>query len=333
MDGIVLSIVIPIYNGADTVKRCLDSIWRQGLPEKDFEVICVDDCSTDNTRDVLFDIQKEHPQLRIFLNKENLRAGGARNHGVREAKGEYIVFIDADDLFYNGILQFSCTSLRGGALDVLMLDFSRQHSLSEAPKTVLNFISTQVLSGCDFVKINSCPFGPCKFVFRKELMVDNDVWFCERCCCEDVDWCLKLVLKAKTIQYLPKIISHVIINEQSQTAVEHKSLRTVADKFYAGFRLMELLDDNVVKNDHELFNYVKSVADLYYRQGVKYMTACYSSSSDKVKIIREYLTNYTSPSRLVKFAQNNPYLFSFATNYSSCVVPFLICIKRNLFKR
>lgn len=328
-----LSIVIPIYNGADTIKRCLDSIWSQELPENDFEVICVDDCSTDNTRELLADIQREHSQLRVLMNKENLRAGGARNHGVREAKGDYIVFIDADDLFYKDALRFVRNYLRGGVLDILMLDFSRQYSLSETPKTVLNFASTQVLSGSDFIKINSCPFGPCKFIFRKALMVDNAVWFFERCCCEDVDWCLNLALKAKKMQYLPKIISHVIINEQSQTAIEHKSLRTVADKFYAGYRLMEILDDNVVKNDYELSKYVRSVANLYYRQGVKYMTACRSSLSDKVNVIRRYLKIYDMSSGLVKFAQNCPYLFSFVTNISSGIVPFLINLKRNLFKR
>ena len=89
-----LSIVIPVYNGENTIFRCLNSIWNQGLNENEYEVICVDDCSTDNTIKILSDIQKRHINLRLLLNEYNKRAGGCRNYGVREAKGEYILFID-----------------------------------------------------------------------------------------------------------------------------------------------------------------------------------------------------------------------------------------------
>ena len=83
-----LSIVIPVYNAGWIIEKCLDSIWNQGLSEEEYEVVCVNDNSTDDTLEVLDRVAREHKNLRVVSNKENLRAGGARNRGVREARGE-----------------------------------------------------------------------------------------------------------------------------------------------------------------------------------------------------------------------------------------------------
>ena len=100
-----LSIIIPVYNGAKHITNCLNSIWAQDMHTEDYEVICIDDCSTDNTVEVLNNISKGNNNLRVINNNSNCRAGGSRNHGVLEAKGEYIVFIDSDDYFHPGSLK------------------------------------------------------------------------------------------------------------------------------------------------------------------------------------------------------------------------------------
>lgn len=92
-ESMFLSVIIPVYNSAKHITNCLNSIWAQELGIDDYEVICVDDCSTDNTVSVLYSISKEHNNLRIIKNDINRRAGGSRNHGVLEAKGEYVVLL------------------------------------------------------------------------------------------------------------------------------------------------------------------------------------------------------------------------------------------------
>ena len=87
-----LSIVIPVYNGlSNDLSKCLDSIWGQSLPKELYEVICIDDCSTDDTRSWLKEQQKKHSNLVVIENEKNIRQGGSRNKGVRAAKGKYIV--------------------------------------------------------------------------------------------------------------------------------------------------------------------------------------------------------------------------------------------------
>ena len=123
-----LSIVIPVYNAQKNITNCLNSIWAQELCADDYEVICVDDCSTDNTVEVLNNISKEHNNLIIIKNDINRRAGGSRNHGVLEAKGEYIVFIDSDDYFHPGSLKEVILYLKKIPLDILVCDFAREEA-------------------------------------------------------------------------------------------------------------------------------------------------------------------------------------------------------------
>ena len=90
-----VSVVIPTYNRSDYILEAVESILTQTY--RDFEIIIVDDGSTDDTRDVLAG-QIEAGTIR-YIYQENRSKSAARNHGIRLAKGEYIAFLDSDDLF------------------------------------------------------------------------------------------------------------------------------------------------------------------------------------------------------------------------------------------
>ena len=93
--NIELSIIVPCYNAEKYINRCLDSLVNQQL--SCYEVICVNDASTDNTLECLKEYSKNHPIIRIINHEKNKRQGGARNTGIRNAKGKYIGFVDIDD--------------------------------------------------------------------------------------------------------------------------------------------------------------------------------------------------------------------------------------------
>ncbi|MBE6485731.1 MAG: glycosyltransferase family 2 protein [Methanosphaera stadtmanae] len=91
-----ISIVMPVYNGSKFLKRSINSVLEQTL--KDLEIICVNDESTDNSLEILEELQKEHDFIKI-LNQKNSGSGKARNNGMNNAVGEYIAFLDVDDIF------------------------------------------------------------------------------------------------------------------------------------------------------------------------------------------------------------------------------------------
>lgn len=95
-DNPLLSVIIPMYNCAPVITRCLDSIDYPGA-----EIIVVNDGSIDNGAEVVTQYAVTHPNVRL-INKENGGASSARNLGIEEAKGKYIAFIDADDFWFPG---------------------------------------------------------------------------------------------------------------------------------------------------------------------------------------------------------------------------------------
>lgn len=92
-----LSIIVPVYNVEKYIRTCLESVYSQGLDESIFEVIIVNDGSTDNSMGVIEDIISSHKNITI-INQENQGLSVARNNGIASAKGEYILMPDSDDL-------------------------------------------------------------------------------------------------------------------------------------------------------------------------------------------------------------------------------------------
>lgn len=92
-----VSVIIPVYNAQAHMVECLDSISAQTL--KDIEVICVDDCSKDDSLKILYEYSEKFDALKIIQQPENMGAGPARNKGLKAARGQYIAFMDADDSY------------------------------------------------------------------------------------------------------------------------------------------------------------------------------------------------------------------------------------------
>ncbi len=90
-----ISVIIPIYNAQNYLERCLDSVLNQTL--KDIEILCIDDCSTDKSLDILNRYEQKDNRIKVFKNKTNLGESAARNVGLDNATGEYIAFVDNDD--------------------------------------------------------------------------------------------------------------------------------------------------------------------------------------------------------------------------------------------
>ena len=93
----LVSIIVPVFNAAGFIKETIDSVIRQSFSE--WELILVDDCSADDSCDIIKSIMSEEPRIRLISREQNRGAAGARNEGVQNAKGRYICFLDADDIW------------------------------------------------------------------------------------------------------------------------------------------------------------------------------------------------------------------------------------------
>ncbi len=328
-----LSIVIPVYNASRYITKCLDSIWSQNLPVDDYEVICVDDGSRDDSLVVLNEIAKGHPNLRILQNPENLRAGGARNNGVRNARGEYILFIDSDDYFHEGSVLWAFEYQKSHRLDILMMDSSREELGKRSNELVHNFKNLDVMYGREFMLKNSFPFAPWKYVFRKDLMIENNVWFEEKVNCEDVDWTHKLAFYAQKMQYVPKLLTHYILLPYSETGGEYKNITTIKNRLFCASRVLSLKN---LYNTRDEFSHLDGVANSTYTVGLKNMCGSYASPSIKYEIIKRYVSadiNLINSNHVLKFAYKHPCLFAHLSTISAPFFRGALYIKRKLLGR
>ena len=112
-----LSIIIPVYNVEKYLSECLDSVINQTL--KEIEIICVDDCSPDNSLSILNEYAKKDSRIKIIQHEKNQGLGAARNTGVNAANGEYIWFIDSDDFITKESCQLLYETAKDNDVDIL----------------------------------------------------------------------------------------------------------------------------------------------------------------------------------------------------------------------
>ena len=323
-----LSIVIPVHNSAKHLEKCLVSIYSQLLPIGDFEVICVDDCSTDNSVELINGWIEQYQGLRLIKHVKNKKAGGSRNTGVKSAEGEYVLFIDSDDYFHPGSLLYAYQYQKRHNLDILMLDSSREPQGRSSLKLVHNFQNLKIMTGREFMLANTLPYAPWKYVFKRSLMVDNNIWFVEDVNCEDVDWTHKLAFYAQTMQYQPVLLTHYVLFPYSETGAEYKNINTIRNRFLCGERVLALRGLFTGENEKSL---LQNVALGTFYVGVKNMCGSYATPSQKYFILKQiYIPNCdTSVQGMInRIAFYTPRIFSI---FSTLVAPFvrgLIALKR-----
>lgn len=93
----LVSVIIPVYNAEKFIKDTLESVINQTY--KNLEIICVNDCSTDKSLDILNEYAKKDSRIKVFSNEVNSRVAKTRNNAVAHATGEYLAFCDADDIW------------------------------------------------------------------------------------------------------------------------------------------------------------------------------------------------------------------------------------------
>lgn len=172
-----LSIVIPVYNLAQYIEKCLNSILNQ--PFKDYEIICVNDGSTDNSLEVL----KKYEGKIVIIDKENEGSGVARNAGIDRAKGEYILFVDGDDWLEENVLEKMVSKADELTTDILFFgglsyyDNKGQnggYSKNKLPRKYFN----KVVSAKDVKKdIFKFPSTPWSKLYRRDFLLKNNIRF------------------------------------------------------------------------------------------------------------------------------------------------------------
>jgi glycosyltransferase involved in cell wall biosynthesis len=199
-----LSIIVPFYNVDKYIEECIRSLYDQDIPQEEYEVICVDDCSPDRSRAIVDRLQKEYPSLRLLTHMENKRQGGARNTGLREAKGKYVWFVDSDDYIMPNCLKSLLDQVEKENLEILQFDYVK----GKQPM-LLQEISNNIMSGEEYLFGDGASLwydkviGPWRQIFKRQFLTDNQLQFVEGVQFEDTDYILKVFINARMVQHMP----------------------------------------------------------------------------------------------------------------------------------
>ncbi len=265
-----LSIIIPAYNVSPYIERCLDSIYAIPITEDTFEVIVVDDCSTDDTYNILQKYARGHSNLRIFRQQENKRQGAARNVGIDAAQGEYITFCDADDyMLPEGVIN-ALRAVEKSHADVCYFEMEYQNGpddewhLVEMPEATHNTI----MSSKEYLEnYYTCYYnGPVRCLYRTEFLKGTHIRFVEGVRWEDCDWTVKVYAKAKEIQFVDGVGYRYVQNDTNTCSIANMA-NTIGEQLYAGLRLLHYADEinNTLPN---LANVLKEEARYRYVIGL-----------------------------------------------------------------
>lgn len=204
---ISLSIIIPFYNVEKYITDCLDSVFNQDIPESDYEVICVNDASPDNSRDIVIEYQKKHSNLILVEHEVNKKLGSARNTGRAIARGKYIWNVDSDDRIQSNVFSQIVQQCETNDLDILIFNFDHLRNTDLKKNAAYPFPQSEVLNGIDFIK-KYCigNFGEISpiwtQVYRKAFLDEAGIYSPPINMGEDVPFTLKSFLLAKRIKSL-----------------------------------------------------------------------------------------------------------------------------------
>ena len=164
--------------------ECLNSIYMTSVDEGSFEVICVNDCSPDCSREVILEYQTRHKNLLLIDHTENKKAGGARNTGLLAAKGEYVWFVDADDTIAPSALKTILEVCETNDLDALCFNYALWYHDRKIEEKVFDE-SMRIQKGVDFFLdvfgnglIYNLGFA-WRAVYRRKVLMDKVVRFPE----------------------------------------------------------------------------------------------------------------------------------------------------------
>ena len=258
MTDFKISVILPVYNAENSLHFCINSVLRQSY--HDFEIICVDDASTDSSLEILEYFTKKDSRVKIIKNDFNQGSGYSRNCGLNVAKGEYIFFLDADDWIDFNAFEVLIKKADENDLDLLFFNEINFHgetydfSMSNLDDELITKYENKVFNHFDLDKkdLFNLSNNIWNKLYRKSFLEDNDMQFCnENLAYENIPFFYKVMVSADRIS----VITGMFYNYRENDFLFGKSNN---EKIFDIFNIYWNVLDVFIKNK-QLYQYYKRV--------------------------------------------------------------------------
>lgn len=239
MKNELISIIVPIFNEESYLEKCLNSIINQTY--ENLEIICVDDRSTDNSLEIIKKYEEKDARIKLIRQHENRGLSDARNLGIINASGKYVLFVDADDWISNETVESLYANAKSNNSDVVLFNSvenypnkirERIYTIPTENKDLNNY----VFDFHEYPHLILRTFHVCWSKFYKKSFIDKHELRFKYKLFEDVTFHVNVMLCANRISYLPKILYHYRKDNRF-------SLQNTKAKTKESFIIFNIIDD------------------------------------------------------------------------------------------
>lgn len=244
----IISLVLPVYNVEKYLGRCLDSCLDQNIPNDQYEIIIVDDGSSDASGQIGKDYENKFENV-ILIQQENKGLSGARNTGLDHAKGKYVWFIDSDDWIEPNILSDIIKNMEEAKADTMVVNFykiDQNDIISSSASENLDYQDIHTYSGTEYFKKRAGDFlNSWRYISNTAFLRKNNLHFYEGIVHEDNEHTPKLLYHAKRVlTYNKPIYAHLIRSGSIMTTFNPKKI----DSWYKIFDSMKKFRYQIPEN-------------------------------------------------------------------------------------
>lgn len=314
-----LSVIIPIYNGAKTIARCLDSLVAIPNATTALEIIVINDGSQDETLEVVTDYQAQHPEQTIsVITQVNQGQSAARNRGLEVAQGAYVWFVDADDWVDSVAADYLLSLIAEESYDMLCFGVRNRSEEGEVPSewmdiSVHDFDQLQCTDGRALLTQRNLSGSVCPFLWRRTMLEEHQARFMEGLLHEDALFYWHYTAFAERVLLVP-IVAYYYYQRAESTIHNPNTLHLRGiSRLEGSFRLIECAKE--IKDLHSAY---LTLASDFYRAGLR-MVARYGRVSELKaytqrmeqsgdhKLLMRYAGRKGAP--LIRIAHRAPWLF------------------------
>lgn len=182
MEKIRVSVIVPVYNSEEYLESCLESLLNQSLQE--IEIICVDDGSTDHSRQILEEYAAGDERIRV-MHQRNRYAGVARNRGLSAASGEYVIFLDSDDFFKKDLLEKTYHKAKSTDADIVIFGARKYNTATKVSEKTRLYFKPELLPKKRIFSRRDVPDrimtitspAPWTYLYRREFLLRQNLQF------------------------------------------------------------------------------------------------------------------------------------------------------------
>lgn len=240
-----VSVIIPVYNAERFLEQCIKSLQAQTMAE--FELICVDDGSTDNSVKIIEEFQERDWRIKL-LHEENKGGGAARNLGMTEASGEYLLFLDADDYFEPDMLRAMSARMDETGSDICITKVRCWHedlnfytdeyaAMRDEFLPEKEIFSYQDMPGHIFNTFHNWPWNK---MFRRSFVMENGLKFQEIMRTNDLYFTCTALVSAKRITTVKEVLVNYRVGASGNC--QNTNTRAPLDFYEAFLKLKDYLE-------------------------------------------------------------------------------------------